>query len=154
MELGLKIIMGCDLAAYDFKTELIDRMRRKGYIIADAGCHSSSKGDYPEIAKIVGESVASGRYDRGILVCGTGQGICMAANKVKGVRAALCYDVLPALLSREHNNSNVLATGAWIVGVDKAERIVEAWLFGKYSGGRHDLRIQQMDDMQGDKCNV
>ena len=100
--------------------------------------------------RLVGEKVASGEFDRGIVICGTGQGICISANKVKGVRAALCYDVLPALLSCEHNNSNVLATGAWIVSPDHAARIVEAWLFGKYSGGRHDLRLKMISDIENE----
>jgi ribose 5-phosphate isomerase B len=151
MEPELKIAIGCDLAAYDFKMELIDVLRKKGYDITDLGCKSSKEGDYPVVAKEVGERVVSGEFDRGIVICGTGQGICMAANKVKGVRAALCYDTLTALLSREHNNSNVLATGAWIVDIPKAVRIVETWLFGKYSGGRHDIRINMMRDMENSR---
>lgn len=148
MELDMKIVIGCDLAAYDFKTALLKRLKDKGYDIYDVGCHSSKEGDYPLIARQVGEAVANGEYDRGIVICGTGQGICLSANKVKGVRAALCYDVFPALLSREHNNSNVLATGAWMVTIEMAERIIEAWLFGKYNGGRHDIRMKQIQDIE------
>jgi ribose 5-phosphate isomerase B len=148
MEKEMRIIIGCDLAGYDFKMELIEVLRRKGYDITDAGCESSKEGDYPVYARTVGENVVAGKYERGILICGTGQGVCMAANKVKGVRAALCYDVLPAIMSREHNNSNVLATGAWIVTIDQAVRVIEAWLFAKYSGGRHEVRIQQMAEME------
>lgn len=151
MEQNLKIGIGCDLAAYDFKLELLEALKNKGYTnITDFGCNSSQSGDYPVYAKIVGEKVASGEFDRGILICGTGQGICMAANKVRGVRAALCYDVIPAIMSREHNNSNVLATGSWIVTVEKAVKIIEAWLFGKYNGGRHDIRLKMMDDIRND----
>ncbi len=148
MEHQLKIVIGCDLAAYDFKMQLLEILRGRGYEITDVGCNSSQEGDYPVYARLVGEKVASGAFDRGIVICGTGQGICMSANKVRGVRAALCYDVLPALLSREHNNSNVLATGAWIVTPEHAARIVEAWLFGKYAGGRHDLRLRMISDME------
>ena len=150
MELQFKIVIGCDLAAYDFKLELIERMRKKGYNITDIGCHSCKEGDYPVSAKLVGEGVASGEFDRGIAICGTGQGICMAANKVKGVRAALCHDIFPAILSREHNNANVLALGAWMIDIDKAERIAEAFLFGKYSGKvpQHEIRIKQMLEME------
>jgi ribose 5-phosphate isomerase B len=148
MEPQLKIVIGCDLAAYDFKLSLLDVLRARGYNITDVGCHSSREGDYPVYGRLVGEKVVSGEFDRGIVMCGTGQGICMSANKVRGVRAALCYDVLPALLSREHNNSNVLATGAWIVTVDHAVRIVEAWLFGKYSGGRHETRLKMIADIE------
>ncbi len=148
MEHQLKIVIGCDLAAYDFKMSLLEILQGRGYTITDVGCFSSKEGDYPVVGRLVGEKVASGEYDRGIVMCGTGQGICISANKVKGVRAALCYDVLPALLSREHNNSNVLATGAWLVTPDHAARIVEAWLFGKYSGGRHDVRLKQIADIE------
>lgn len=148
MEPQLKIVIGCDLAAYDFKLALLKILRERGYQITDVGCDSSQAGDYPVYGRLVGEKVASGEFDRGIVICGTGQGICISANKVRGVRAALCYDVLPALLSREHNNSNVLATGAWIVTPEHAARIVETWLFGKYAGGRHDVRLQMIADME------
>lgn len=148
MELQLKIAIGCDLAGYDFKNLLLERLEKKGYNITDFGCNSSEEGEYTTCAKQVGEAVANGEFDRGILICGTGQGVCIAANKIKGIRAALCYDVLPAILSREHNNSNILALGSWVVDIDKAERIVEAWLFGKYAGGRHELRIKAIHDME------
>lgn len=148
MDDDLKIVIGCDLAAYDFKIELVKVLKEKGYYITDIGCDSSKEGEYPVYGRLVGEKVVSEEFDRGIVICGTGQGICMSANKVKGVRAALCYDVLPALLSREHNNSNVLATGAWIVDVPKAVKIIETWLFGKYSGGRHDARVNMMNDIE------
>ena len=150
MELQFKIAIGCDLAAFDFKINLIGILRERGYNLTDVGCQSSKEGDYPVFGRLVGEKVFSGEFDRGIVICGTGQGICISANKVKGVRAALCYDVLPALLSREHNNSNVLATGAWIVTPDHAARIVEAWLFGKYAGGRHDLRLKMISDIENE----
>jgi len=148
MELGLKIIIGCDFAGYDFKMEILEILRKKGYDVTDAGTNSSTEGDYPIYAKIVGERVVSGEFDRGIIVCGTGQGICMAANKVKGVRAALCFDVLPAVLSREHNNSNILSMGAWLMDVKNAERVIEAWLFARYQGGKHQARIDAMTLME------
>ncbi len=148
METQFKIVMGCDLAAYDFKVNLLGMLRGCGFDITDVGCFSSRDGDYPIYGRLVGEKVVSGEFDRGIVMCGTGQGICMAANKVKGVRAALCYDVLPALLSREHNNSNVLAMGAWLVTPDLAVKIVQTWLFGKYNGGRHDVRLKMLTDIE------
>jgi ribose 5-phosphate isomerase B len=144
MQTQMKLAIGCDLAAYDFKVAILKKLRDRGYDITDVGCHSSMEGDYPDIAKAVADLVTSGKADRGILMCGTGQGVCMAANKCKGVRAALCYDVFPAIMCREHNNANIIVTGAWMVSVEKALEIIEAFLFGKYSGGRHDIRVNKM----------
>jgi ribose 5-phosphate isomerase B len=151
MQTQMKLAIGGDLAAYDFKTAIIKELKNRGYIVIDVGCHSSMEGDYPDVAKAVAELVVTGEADKGILMCGTGQGVCMAANKCKGVRAALCYDVLPAILAREHNNANILATGAWIVSIEKALAIIEAFLFGKYAGGRHDVRINKMMSFEEEK---
>ena len=144
METQLKLAIGCDLAAYDFKMAILKELKARGYSVIDVGCNSSQEGDYPDSARAVARLVTSGEVDRGILMCGTGQGICMAANKCKGARAALCYDVFPAIMCREHNNANIIVTGAWIVSVEKAISIIEAFLFGKYSGGRHDIRVNRM----------
>ncbi len=138
MEQQLKLIMGCDLAAYDFKCEILDAMRRNGYTIKDVGCNSSKEGLYAPIAKQVADAVASGEYNYGILICGTGQGMAMAANKVKGIKAALCYDIFPAVMSKEHNNSNILCTGSWMIDVPKALKMIEAWLFSTYAGNHDD----------------
>lgn len=152
METQLKLVMGCDLSGYDLKTDILHRLRSKGYDITDFGCDNAQEGEYPVYAKKVAEAVASGEYDRGILICGTGQGVMMAANKVKGIRAALCYDVLPAILTREHNDSNVLATGSWLITGEKFEQVIEAWLFGKFSNlPRHKQRIQMMCDMEQER---
>ena len=148
MQTQFKLVMGCDLAAYDFKIQVIASLRNRGYNITDIGCHSSMEGEYPQIAEEAGARVASGEFDRGLLICGTGQGMAMAANKVKGVRAALCYDILPALLSREHNDSNILTTGCWLISPEKYLDMVEVWLFGKYNSGRHDARVNYMLEME------
>ena len=100
MQLQLQLALGSDLAAYDFKCQVFRALTNKGYQVKDFGCNSSMEGDYPIIAETVASRVANGEYDRGLLICGTGQGMAIAANKVKGIRAALCYDILPALLSR------------------------------------------------------
>lgn len=134
MEQQFSLIIGCDLAAYDFKCEVLKVMKNNGYNIADVGCNSSKEGLYATYAKKVADEVAKGNYDYGILICGTGHGMAMAANKVPGIRAVLCYDVLPAVLSKEHNNGNILCTGAWMMDVPKAIKMIEAWLFAKYSG--------------------
>ncbi len=148
MDSKMRIVIGCDLAAYDFKVELVKQLKAKGYNITDVGCDSSEVGEYPEYGKKVGELVACGEYDRGIVICGTGNGIMMAANKVRGVRAALCYDVFSAIMSREHNNANVLAMGSWIIDIPQAIRVTEAWLFGKFSGGRHVARIEMLKEIE------
>ncbi len=144
----MRIVVGCDLAAYDFKIRLVDSLRKEGYDITDIGCESSQSGDYPVYGRLVGEKVASGEFDRGIVICGTGNGITIAANKVDGIRAALCYNVFTALMSREHNDANVLGLGAWILSDEEALKIVKTWLFGKFSGGRHVQRIEMLHQIE------
>lgn len=144
MQQQKKIIMGCDLAAYDMKCEILKIMRENGYEIFDAGCHSSKEGLYTPIAQRVAQEVVSGEFDCGILFCGTGQGMAMAANKVKGARGALCYDVFPAVMSRRDNNANILCTGAWMIDVPGAVRMIEAWLFSEYAGN-HDEGLELLE---------
>lgn len=148
MELNLKLCIGNDLAGYDLKVEMLRRLRAKGYAIHDLGCDSSQAGDYPVYAERVANAVASGEFDRGILICGTGQGMAIAANKVHGIRAALCFQNFAAIMSREHNNANVLAAGAWLVTADELERVLEVWLFGKYAGGKHDRRVNGIAEIE------
>ena len=148
MQTQFKLIIGCDLAAFDFKTQAVKALRERGYDVTDVGCWSAQKGDYPPVAEEVATRVVSGEFDRGLLICGTGQGMAMAANKVKGARAALCYDVFPAIMSREHNNSNILTSGCWLVSLEQYLNVVEAWLFGKYNGGPHEVRINYMLEME------
>ncbi|OHD80467.1 MAG: ribose 5-phosphate isomerase B [Spirochaetes bacterium RIFOXYC1_FULL_54_7] len=148
MQTQFKLAIGCDLAAYDFKNRIYAELHSRGYTVTDVGCNSAQEGDYPVYARKVAELVQSGKVDKGILICGTGQGMAIAANKCKGIRCALCYDIFPALMSREHNNSNILATGAWMVSFEKAMDIIEAWLFGKYSPGRHDIRLDQLKEIE------
>lgn len=151
MQTQFKIAIGCDLAGYDFEQQVYARLKSMGYDILHVGCDSSHKGDYTTYAKKVGDMVTSGEVDKGILICGTGQGMAIAANKVRGIRCALLYDVFPAIMSREHNNSNMMATGAWMVSLDKAIDIVEAWLFAKYSEGRHDGRIAAIKAIEDER---
>src|SRR5512140_439384 len=110
----MKMAVGNDTKGYDIKMYLVQALRQRGYEVEDVGCDGPLQPvDYPDYAFRVGEGVVSGKYERGILICGTGIGMSIAANKVSGVRAAVCYDVFPALLTREHNDSNVLCTGGW-----------------------------------------
>jgi ribose 5-phosphate isomerase B len=151
MDNNMKIVMGCDLAAYDWKVAFIRAMKEKGYDITDIGCDSSEQGEYTYFGSQVGKRVVSGEFDKGIVVCGTGNGITIAANKVNGVRAALCTDTFSALMSREHNDANVLGLSAWRLTVEEAVKIAELWLFGKFSGGRHDKRIHALNDIEKGK---
>lgn len=151
MDKNMRIIVGCDLAGYDFKEEFISILRSKGYNISDAGCNSSDEGEYTLYGRIVGEKVVSGEFDRGVVICGTGNGITMAANKVKGVRAALCHNQMTALMSREHNNANVLGLSAWCLSMEDAIKIAEIWFFGKFAGGRHEKRVQALADIENNR---
>lgn len=155
MRQDLNLIMGCDFAAYDFKCEILKAMRANGYTITDVGCDSAREGLYAPIAKKVADGVAKEDYGYGLLFCGTGQGMAMAANKVPGARAALCYDVFPAVLSKEHNNANILCTGAWMIQVSDALRMIEAWLFAQYAGnndaGMELMAIYEKEGRNGDR---
>jgi len=146
----LIVAIGCDAPGFEHKQYLVKALQERGYEIIDIGCHSPDPVDYPDYARMVGEGVASGEYDRGILFCGTGLGMNIAANKVRNVRAALCYDVLPAILSRNHNDANVLCMGAWIIDKEQAERVALNWLQGGFSGGVHEKRIEMIKAMEAD----
>ncbi len=146
MQLQLKLALGSDLAGYDFKMQILNKLTERGYTVTDVGCNSSADGIYPIYAKKVADEILADRCDRGILVCGTGQGMQMAANKIRGIRAALATDKLAAILTREHNNSNILVFGAWSTDIDSAMDVLEAWLFGKYSG-RHDDKLEMLDNL-------
>jgi len=130
-----KIIMGCDIAAHDMKEEVIAILREKGYNITDAGNSGPDKGDFSDAAEIVAKGIQSGEYEKGILICGTGIGICMAANKFKGIRACTAYEICPAVLAAADNNTNVLCTGAWVQpSADLCAKMVAAWLLVEYTG--------------------
>lgn len=145
MQQQKRIIIGCDPAAYDLKCSVLDIMRQNGYRIDDVGCSSAQEGLYSLIAKKVAHAVANNEYDCGILLCGTGQGMAMAANKVKNVRAALCHDVFPAIMSKRDNNANILCMGAWLINTEKAIDVIEAWLFSDYAGN-HDEGLALLEE--------
>lgn len=130
----MKVGFGCDAKGFRLKHKLIPILEADNHEVDDVGCYSLDRVDYPDFAKLVGDGVVSGKYDRGILICGTGQGMGIAANKVKGVRAAVCYDMFTAILSRDHNDANVFCTGAWIIDHNKAGEIILQWLDMGYSG--------------------
>ena len=137
----MKIVIASDHAAFELKKEIIDYLEEMDYQYEDMGTDSSQSVDYPDYGYKVAQAVASGDFDKGILVCGTGIGMCITANKVKGIRAALCHDTYSARATRNHNNSNVLTLGARVVGTGLALDIVKVWLGEEFDGGRHQKRI-------------
>lgn len=139
------IAIGCDHVGFELKNHIIDLLQSKGYSIKDFGAHSNERTDYPIFGKAVAQAVISGECEKGILICGTGVGISIAANKVKGIRAVVCSEPYSALLSRQHNNTNILAIGSRVVGKDLALMIVDEWLSGEYEGGRHQKRIDMLE---------
>lgn len=148
----MKLCIGSDHGGYALKEELIPYIEQLGHELVDLGCESESSCDYPDYAFKVAQAVAKGDFDRGILICGTGIGISIAANKVKGIRCALCTDTTMARLTREHNDANVLAMGGRIVGAELAKDIVAAFLSTDFSqGARHQKRIDKISAYENDK---
>ena len=140
----MTVALGADHGGFALKAKLRFLLERDGLVVADLGTHSPERCDYPPIGFRVAQTVAAGRFDRGILICKSGIGISIVANKVPGVRAALCEDVASARLSREHNDANVLVLGAERISVARAAAILRAWFAADFAGGRHLRRIQQI----------
>ncbi|MBV5306381.1 MAG: ribose 5-phosphate isomerase B [Desulfobulbaceae bacterium] len=139
----MKIAIGADHGGFHLKEMIRGLVTDLGHEVHDLGCYSRESVDYPDLAKLVCEQVDAGAMDRGILICGTGIGMSMAANRFQHVRAALCHDHYTARMSREHNNANVLCMGERVIGIGVAEDIVRIWLDIEFSGGRHLGRIEQ-----------
>ncbi len=144
----MRVAIGSDHAGYNLKTHLISTLEGLGHEVDDHGTDSEESVDYPPICAGVGRSVVQGEAERGIVLGGSGQGEQLAANKVKGVRAALCNDLYTARLSREHNDANVLAIGARVVGSGLADEIVTLWLETEFEGGRHQKRVDQITEIE------
>lgn len=140
----MRVAIGSDHAGYRIKEEIKDLLEEIGIEYKDYGCSTEESCDYPDYAVSVARAVAAGEADRGILVCGTGIGMSIAANKVQGIRASLCHDVFSAKMTREHNNSNVLTMGARVIGPGLALEIVKTWLTTEYQGGRHARRLAKI----------
>ena len=143
----MKLGIGCDHAALDLKLEMIEYLERLGHQVVDYGTHTKDSCNYPDYGIAVGKAVVAKEIEAGVLICGTGVGISIAANKIKGVRAAVCSDPVTARLTKEHNNANIIAFGARIVGNETAKAILDAWLQAKYAGGRHQNRVEMLDAM-------
>lgn len=142
----IKIAIGSDHGGFEYKASIIKALHDKGYDVVDMGTYSPESCDYPIIAKKVARAVAKGDFEKGILVCGTGIGMSMAANKVKGIRAAVCGDTFSARATRAHNNANILCLGQRVVGEGLALDIVDIWLTTKFEGGRHERRVNMIEE--------
>ena len=143
----MKIAIGSDHAGFSLKQELIVALDKAGHAVLDLGTNSSDPVDYPDFAGAVARSVVSGESDRGILICGSGIGMSIAANRFPGIRAALCLDVETARLSRAHNDSNVLVMAGRKTGGAEARAIVHTWLMSEFEGGRHAGRLHKIDTL-------
>ncbi|EAV2276525.1 ribose 5-phosphate isomerase B [Salmonella enterica] len=135
------IAFGCDHVGFILKQEIVEHLTQRGIAVIDKGTWSSQRTDYPHYASAVAQAVAAGEVDGGILICGTGVGISITANKVAGIRAVVCSEPYSAQLSRQHNNTNVLAFGSRVVGGELAKMIMDAWLDATFEGGRHQKRV-------------
>lgn len=142
------IAIGADHAGYLLKNAVRDHLAAQGHEVEDLGASTGDSVDYPDYAEQVGQIVSSGQADRGILVCGTGLGMSMAANKMAGIRAALVYDVDCARLAREHNDANVLCLGARVTPADQAMALVDAFLTTPFAGGRHQRRVDKINALR------
>lgn len=144
----MKLAIGCDHGGYNLKTAILEHLDKKGIEYKDFGCYSTESCDYPDFAEKVAEAIVNGECERGIIVCGTGIGISIAANKVPGIRAAHCTDTFSAKASRQHNDANILALGERITGVGLALDIVDAYLEAEFEGGRHQRRIDKITEIE------
>jgi ribose 5-phosphate isomerase B len=148
----MKIAIGADHAGFALKQHLVATLTRLGHHVDDLGTHSADPVDYPDICARVGLAVVERRADRGVIVGGSGQGEQMAANKIPGVRAALCNDLYTARMSRAHNDANVLAIGGRIVAAGLADEIISVWMTTPFEGGRHQRRIDQIAEIEKKNC--
>ena len=142
------IAIGSDHGGFDLKNEIVRFMSEKGFMVKDYGTYDCSSVDYPDYGLAVAEAVKSEECDKGIVICGTGIGISISANKVPGIRAALCTDGYMARMSREHNDANILALGGRVIGVGLALEIVDIWLKTDFLGGRHKIRVDKISGIE------
>lgn len=141
----MKIAIGSDHAGFEMKALIVKIIREMGFEVNDMGTDSSCSVDYPDYAFTVAQAVSNGEYERGILICGTGIGMSIVANKLKNIRAALCNDLFTAKMSRLHNDANILCIGARVIGSDLAKEIVKVWLTTSFEGERHLKRLEKIN---------
>ena len=150
----MKIAIGNDHVAVDMKNHIKAYLEAKGHTVINFGTDSSERTDYPIYGKRVADAIVSGECELGVLICGTGIGISMAANKVKGIRAAVCSEAYSAALTRQHNNANIIAFGARVIGIATAETIVDAFLSAEYEGERHARRVDMITAIEEGRFDV
>lgn len=143
----MKIALAADHGGFELKEKVKAHLRQKGIEVLDLGCNSEESVDYPNYGKACGEAVMRGDAEKGVVICGTGIGISIAANKVKGIRCALCTSTFMAEMSRKHNNANMLALGGRILEPELALAILDVWLTTEFEGGRHQRRVDLLDSM-------
>ncbi|MBQ1788270.1 MAG: ribose 5-phosphate isomerase B [Erysipelotrichaceae bacterium] len=144
----MKLAIGNDHVAVEMKNEIKKHLEGKGIEVIDVGTNSTDRFDYPISGYKVAKMVASGEVDGGVLICGTGLGISLAANKVKGIRACVCSEPYTAKLSRQHNNSNIIAFGARVIGIEMAKMIVDEWVNADFEGDRHQRRVDMLKEIE------
>ena len=147
----MKLAIGSDHVGLELKPIIIDYLKELGHEVEDFGPYTSERADYPVYGQKVAEEVVKGNFNLGILICGTGVGISIAANKVKGIRAVVCSEPYSAKLSREHNNTNILAFGARVIGSELAKMIVKEWLDAEFEGGRHANRVEMIKEIENER---
>ncbi len=148
----MKIAIGCDHVALDLKNEIIRHLTDKGHTVEDMGAYSNERTDYTIYGEKVARAVASGAFDRGIAICGTGVGIGMTCNKIPGIRCVTCSEPYSAKLSRQHNDTNCLSFGARVIGTELAKMIVDCWVETEYEGGRHQRRVDRLLELDKLRC--
>ncbi|QDU77342.1 Putative sugar phosphate isomerase YwlF [Bremerella volcania] len=144
----MKIAIGSDHRGYEVKTKIIEHLKKLGHESVDCGAHDCNSIDYPDIATAVAEKIVSGEVDRGILICGSGIGMAITANKFPGVRAATCHDDLTAEMSRRHNNVNVMCLSADLLGERLIDRMVDLWITTEFEKGRHQRRVDKISEVE------
>ena len=148
----MRIAVGSDHAAFEHKQYVAKELSDAGHEISRFGSESTEPCDYPDVAAEVAKAVSAGKVERGILLCGTGLGMCMTANKVHGIRAASCHDEYTTIMSRSHNDTNVLCLGGRVLTPDEAMRLVHLWLKTPFEGGRHVPRLKKITELEQEQC--
>jgi ribose 5-phosphate isomerase B len=145
LEAGMRIVMASDHGGLQLRREILKHIQEKGYEVQDLGTHEDASVDYPDYAIMAADKLRNGEADRAVLMCGTGLGISMAANRHKGIRAAVCHNEFEARMSRQHNNANTLVLGGRVIGPELAASIFDAWMDAEFEGGRHAKRVDKIE---------
>lgn len=143
----MKIVVGSDHGGYELKNQVIEHLKARGVEVEDLGCYSTDSVDYPEYGQKVAKAVAAGQADKGVVCCGTGIGISIAANKVKGIRCALPYDDFTAEMCKRHNDANVVSFGGRTLPPEKVMHLIDIWLDTEFEGGRHERRVNMLNEL-------